>query len=171
MTGLFKKLIGKGKGIPSEQIPDIIDNLRLLAEAETNISVFYNLCALAAETEADLWTHIAAEELGHAENLKRMSALVAKEPELYAPGYSFNPASIRLFSLYVQNLVEEMEAGKIPLEKLHSIALEIENSAVELNVSKIVETANEEYNRLARQIDSESQDHRKAISLKKTGNA
>ena len=171
MTGLFKKLIGKGKEIPSEQIPDIINNLKLLAEAETNISVFYNLCALAAGPEADLWAHIAAEELGHAENLKRMAALVAEKPELYAPGYSFKPASIRLFSLHVQNLVEEMETGKIPREKLHSIALEIENSAVELNVGKIVETENEEYNRLARQIDSESQDHRRAISLEKAGNA
>jgi hypothetical protein len=166
MAGFFKKFIGKKGERPPQPIWEIINTLKLLAGAETNISVFYTLCAEAREGEADLWRPMAEAELGHAANLKKMASLIAEEPELYAPGYSFNATSIRLFSLHVQNLVEEMKAGKIPREKLFPLALEIENSAVELNVGKIVETAKEEYNKLALQIDSESQDHRKALSLK-----
>lgn len=160
---IFKKLIGRKEG-PSEKIRDIISNLKLLAEAESNISAFYKLCAEAGGTRADFWAPMAESELRHAENLRKMSSLIAEEPELYTPGYSFSPASIRLFSLHMRSLVEDMRAGKIPPEKLFSIALEIENSAIEQNVSKIVETAKEEYNELARQIEYEAKDHRNAIS-------
>ena len=160
MTSFFKKLVAKKEKSPSRQVQDVIDNLRLLAEAETNISVFYRLCAEATGDEANMWGPMATAELRHAENLKKMSSFIAEEPELYRPGYSFNPASIRLFSLHMQNLAEELKAGKIPREKLFAIAQEIENSAVKLNVVKIVETVKKEYNEIARQKDSESQDHR-----------
>jgi hypothetical protein len=169
MAGFFKKHFGKKEKKLSPEIRDIIDNLKLLAAAETNISVFYKLCAEASASESDLWTAMSEAEVGHARNLRKMSALIAEAPDLYTPGYSFNPTSIRLFSLHVETLVGEMKAGKIPLEKLFPIALDIENSAVELNVVKIVDTTNEEYNELARQIDSESEGHRAAVSEKSKG--
>lgn len=171
MTSFFKKLIGNKEVSPLLQGQDIINNLRLLAQAKTNISFFYRLCANATGDEANSWGPMAKTELQHAENLKKMSSLIAKEPDLYRSGYSINHASIRLFSLYMQHLVEEMEAGEIPLEKLFPIALEIENYAVKLNIDKIVETVQEKYNELDRKIDSESQDYRNAISLEKTEDA
>lgn len=171
MTSFFKKLIGKKEESPLLQGQDIINMLRLLSEAETNVSVFYRLCANATGDEENLWGPMAKTELQHAENLKKMSSLIAKKPDLYRSGYSINPASIRLFSLYMQHLAEEMEAGEIPREKLFSITQKIENYAVELNIGKIVETVQEEYNELTRKIDSESQDYRNSISLKETENA
>ena len=171
MTSFFKKLIGKKEVSPLREVQDVINNLRLLAEAETNISVFYRLCASAAGNEANLWGPMATARLQHAENLNKMSTLIAKEPHLYRSGYSINPASIRLFSLYMRNLAKDMEEGKIPREKLSLVALEIENYTVELNIGKIIEIVKDEYNDIARNIDSESRDHRNAISRREAENA
>jgi hypothetical protein len=57
-----------------------------------------------------------------------------------------------------------MREGDIaPGKKLFSIAHEIEHSAIELNIGRLVETDDEEFNGIARRIDAESREHRNAF--------
>jgi hypothetical protein len=155
---LFKKFFGS-----SDETTDLVDNLKLLAAAEANISTFYSLCAEAQEEKRDLWTSMAASESGHAEALGKIISLIMRNPKRYRPGHVFNSSAIRLFTMHMEGLTEKMKAGHVAPETLLSLAQEIENSAIELNISRLVETDDEECNSIARRIDAESREHRNAI--------
>jgi hypothetical protein len=89
-----------------------------------------------------------------------MADLVAKEPGKYRPGRAFNAASIRLFGLHLNDLVERMRAGKIKKNELLSLAVDIESSVVELNYREIVETDVPAYRALSRRLEEETGEHR-----------
>jgi hypothetical protein len=166
--GLFKRFLKSRSH--AEVIDDIIFNLGLLAESEAGISEFYGLCAgAAAADEKKFWKQMSESELRHQENIKKMITMIEKKPEDYKPGVSFSPASIRAFSLQVRGMVEDLKAGKIPSDKLYSVADEIENSIVEMDYSKIVKTDNAEFNKLVQEIDAESRDHRESVKAKIAG--
>ncbi len=159
----FLKRLLKKKDALSE-LKAVTTNLEFLADAETLISEFYRLCADAMEQDGALWNSLAEAELQHSENARQLIRLINRQPKLYKPGISFSTASIRMFTIQMQNLLEKMRAGKLPSDKLFSIAVEIEDSAVELNYGKIVKTKDKMFNALARQIDSESAEHKSTLS-------
>lgn len=146
-------------------IEDIVDTLPFLEEAEKSVSEFYLLCAEAFPESRDFWLSMAASELRHAENIRKMSALIKKEPKKYRAGYPFQPAAVRAFVLYLEGLVEKMKDGEIPREEVLSVAAGIENSAVELHYGEIVETHVEEFRLLAREIDGETAGHKSSLDL------
>ncbi len=98
-----------------------------------------------------------------------MIALIEKNPEDYAPGVSFKPASIRAFGLRVASMAENVKLGNVTDDELYSMADEIENSIVELDYSRIVKTGNAEFNKLVREIDDESLEHRNSLKQKIAG--
>jgi rubrerythrin len=149
---------------PLHALRDVTVNLEFLAEAETRISEFYQTCADAMVREREFWKSLADAELRHADIVREMIGLIAKQPELYKPGISFSTVMIRMFTMEMQRLVEQMHAGRISPDKMCAIALEIEDSTVELNYGKIVRTKNKAFLSLARQIDSDCVEHKSAIS-------
>jgi hypothetical protein len=162
----FKKRDKDSEGSEKKiTIRDVLDNLPLLGEAEKRVSEFYLLCAEVFPESKDFWLSMAASELRHAENIRKMLTLIEKEPKKYRPGYPFSPAAIRAFVLYLEGLVEKMRKGEIPRGKVLSIAAEIEDSAVELHYGDIVETHVEEYNLLASEIDGETAGHKSSLDL------
>jgi hypothetical protein len=161
--GFLGKLLGKDSSL---ELKDVMMNLELLADAEAQIADFYRLCAGAMPKERDLWNHLADQELEHSNIVMKMLGRIAGEPTHYNPGISFNTVTIRLFDVEMQRLVEQMNQGRISSEKLFSIALEIENSAVELSYATLVKTDDAIYNMLARQVDTESAEHKSAITSK-----
>lgn len=165
--GLFKRFFKSGSH--ADVIDDIIYNLRLLAESEAGLAEFYRLCAGAAAHEKDFWEQMSKSELRHQENIKKMIALIEKHPEDYAPGVSFNPASIRAFGLQVARMAENVKSGNVSDEERYSIADEIEDSVVELDYSRIVKTGNAEFNKLVQEIDAESREHRDSLKGKIAG--
>ena len=161
--GFLGKLLGKNSSL---ELKDVMINLELLAGAEAQIAEFYRLCAGAMPEEKDLWNHLADQELEHSDTVMKMRGRIAGEPTLYNPGISFSTVTIRMFDVEMQRLVEQMNQGRISPEKLFSIALEIENSAVEMNYGKLVKTDDAIYNMLAHRVDNESAEHKSAITSK-----
>lgn len=157
------KLLGKDSSL---KIRDIKTNLEFLSDAEAQISNFYRLCAGAMPEEQNLWNYLAAQELQHADAVKQMLERISLKPELYKPGMSFGTVTIRLFDVEMQRIVEQMNQGSIPPDKLFSIALEIEDATVELSYSRIVKTEDAIYNALANQVDRQSAEHKSAIMSK-----
>jgi len=83
----------------------------------------------------------------------KMLGRIAGDPALYKPGISFSTVTIRMFDVEIQRLVEQMNQGRISPEELFSIALEIENSAVELSYGTLVKTDDAIYNVLSHRVD------------------
>lgn len=164
----FKKIArDEDSGAPARKmtIQDVSDNMPLLEQAEKTVSEFYLLCSDAFPEKKDFWLSMAASELRHAENIRKMSALIEKEPRKYRAGYPFHPAAIRAFVFYLENLLEKMRNGEIPGEQALSVAAEIEDSAVELHYGEIVETGVEEFKILAHEIDDETAEHKRSLDL------
>jgi len=157
----WEKLLGKDS---LQELGDVITNLELLSDAEAQISDFYKLCASAMPKEKDFWNHLADQELQHSDKVRQMLGRIARNPELYRPGISFSTVTIRMFDMGTQTLVEQMKKGSMPSDKLFAVGLEIEDSMVELGYSKLVKTEDAPYNMLAHQIDSESAEHKSAIT-------
>lgn len=157
------KLLGKDSVY---ELKDVLINLEFLAEAESQISEFYRLCAEAMAKEQELWNSLADAEMQHSDYVWRMMGLIEKEPDLYKPGISFRTVTVRMFALEMQRLVEEVKAGRIPLEELFSIALEIEDSLVEIGYGGMVQTQDAALKSLAHLLDSESAAHKSSITAK-----
>ncbi len=158
----FKKFFEKKQASPHDS-RGLADNLKLLSEAEANISAFYLLCAEAHPEHKHLWTSMATSESGHAETIRKMASLVARNPGQYRTRTEFNASTIRLFSLRMESLAEKMKAGRIAPAMLFSIANEIEHSSMELNIGELIETGDEEFNSLARRVDAETREHRNSL--------
>ena len=150
-------------------LSDVLINLEFLADAEAGISEFYRLCAGAMAKHADLWNSLADEEAVHSQIVRKMNSLITKEPKLYSPGMSFSTVNIRLFAVEMQGLQERLSSGKLSPDKIFATALEIEDSIVELCYGKMVETKDKNYSLLAHRLDSDSAEHKKAISSRMNG--
>jgi hypothetical protein len=147
-------------------LQEVLVNLEFLTDAEERISEFYRLCATAAPKEAEFWNDLADQELKHAENVRGMIKRITRDPKQFKPATSFSTVTIRLFIVEMQGLTERLNAGHIPHDELFPIALEIENSIVEICYGQIVKTEDGIFNMLARHNDNESAMHRSSILSK-----
>lgn len=157
------KLLGKDS---IEELRDVMINLEFLADAETQISRFYRLCAGVMEKEKDLWSSLADAEMQHADYVGRMMVLIRKQPDQYKPGISFSTVNLRMFAVEMQRLAEEVNAGRKSRQELFSTALEIEDSVVEIGYGGMVRTEDAVFKSLAHLLDSESIKHKASISEK-----
>jgi rubrerythrin len=155
------KLLGKDS---LHELRDAITNLELLADAEAQISEFYRLCAGAMEKEKGLWNHLADQELQHADKVRQMLGRITLNPGFYRSGISFSTVTIRMFGVEMQSLVRQMNRRSFSPDQLFAIALEIEESAIEVSYSKLVKTEDALFNMMAHQIDAESAEHKSAIT-------
>jgi hypothetical protein len=144
-------------------IQEVIENLRFLSKGERYIAEFYRLCGDVFADEKAFWYDVAKCEQEHAEMALIMADLIEKEPEKYGPGKSFSVSVIRLFGFHVENLIERMRKGKILKQELLSVAADLESSVLELCYGDIVRTNVKEYCALARKLDEDTKEHRKAF--------
>jgi rubrerythrin len=147
-------------------LQEVLVNLGFLTDAEEKISEFYRLCAVAMPQEADFWQALAKQESKHAENVREMISRITREPKLFRPDNSFSTVEIRLFAVEMQTLTQQLNEGRVSHADLHSIALEIENSTVEVCYGRMVKTEDGIFNMLARQNDDESALHKSSILSK-----
>jgi hypothetical protein len=154
------KLVGRDS---LRDLEEAATNLGFLSDAEMGISKFYRQCAETIVKDKDFWNSLADEEVMHAESARKMAELITRHPTLYKPGTSFVTSTIRMFSLEMQNLAERMSKGQISSDELFAIALEIEDSAMEISYSKIIRSEEKLYISLAQQIDSGSASHKARI--------
>jgi len=157
----LSKLLGKSS---LQEMQEVIINLELLSDAETQISEFYGLCAGVMEREKGFWNHLAGQELQHADKGRQMLGRINQNPERFRPGIFLSTVTIRMFDVEMQSLVEQMKQGRIPPDKLFEIASEIEDSVVEISYGKLARTEDAVFNMLAHQIDAESAEHKSAIA-------
>jgi hypothetical protein len=147
-------------------LQEVLVNLEFLIDAEERISEFYRLCSIAVPQEADFWNALADQELKHAENVRGMINRITRNPKGFKPATSFSTVTIRLFILEIQHLTEKLNDGRLAHEELYPIALEIENSTVEVGYGKIVKTEDGIFKMLARNNDDESAMHKSSILSK-----
>jgi rubrerythrin len=159
---LFGKRRDKSKK-SEDGIDETLHNLNILARIEGEIAQFYYLCAEIFADERGFWEEMAASERRHVTHIQEMQELARNNPKEFKPGGQFTTASIRLFEMSIRDLPSRNKLTEIARRDLLSLVRDIENSAVETHYSKIVETDNEKFRRLAEEIDSETAAHKKLL--------
>jgi hypothetical protein len=153
----------------NSNIPDIktvTANLQIMSAIELDLSVLYKAFALLFPSERKFWTRIAGDEIMHADNIKRMIALLLGKKLLYKIGNPLNRKALLLLRNNVQLYISD--AKEIPLNEneVFSIARGLEESIIETRYLEYIMTEDEEYNDFLKLILKETAEHKKLLETK-----
>ncbi|MCX5776465.1 MAG: hypothetical protein NTX32_02405 [Candidatus Firestonebacteria bacterium] len=153
----------------NSNIPDIktvTANLQIMSAIELDLSVLYKAFALLFPPERKFWTSIAGDEIIHADNIKRMIALLLGKKLLYKIGNPLNRKALLLLRDNVQLYISD--AKEIPLNEneVFSIARGLEESIIETRYLEYITTEDEEYNDFLKLILKETAEHKKLLETK-----
>ncbi|MFH1367894.1 MAG: hypothetical protein ABII64_02080 [Elusimicrobiota bacterium] len=153
----------RGSEMGSMDLKNILATLQAMAEGEIAVCNLYRACAERWPEDRDILDTLIDDELKHSAYLKKIYEMVEKNPGKYEVGRSFNPVGVRTFISYVNQNTAKVKNGGLPRERMMNIALDIENSLLEQKFSELLKTGDIEFATLAKEIDSETLNHRKKI--------
>ncbi|MCX5794599.1 MAG: hypothetical protein NTY77_03775 [Elusimicrobia bacterium] len=143
----------------TRQEAQIAEALAAMKEAEQAVADFYTACAKFCPGNGDLWLDLAQQEQRHARIAARMGEIFASRPEDFQPGRPFNAVAIRTFIKGVKCSQERALKGELQQRQLIGVARDIESSIIESRFSGIVQTEDQEFLELMRQLLDETADH------------
>jgi hypothetical protein len=138
----------------------IQETLEAMREAELAVAELYEACAETWPQDPPCWKELSAEERRHAENLSKMSALLAARPDVFSPGRPFRAAAVRTFIKGVRWNRDRVKSGELDLARFYSVARDLENSLIESRIAEIVITDDPEYTALAQRVVADTRRHR-----------
>ncbi len=144
----------------------VLNLLEVLMEAELAVSEFYGACADTWDEDKDFWLHLVGEEKKHAENIKKMGAIISRMPDQFTAGRPITPIAVKTFISDLKNKTECCKNGEIQREKILFIARDIEKSIIESKYAEIVKTDNLEYKTLMKSLVEETRVHLDMVNRK-----
>ncbi|MDD5628326.1 MAG: hypothetical protein PHU21_04635 [Elusimicrobia bacterium] len=141
------------------QQAQIAETMAAMKDAELAVSEFYTVCANISPQDAELWQDLSKQEANHAQIVAQMEKLFATRPEDFRPGRPFNAVAIRTFIKGIKWNQERALKGALPRRQLIGVARDIESSIIESSFRNIVETQNQEFQELMKQLLDETADH------------
>jgi hypothetical protein len=150
-------------------LEELQEVLKIMAQCETAISILYKLCSQTWKEDEDFWLSLNKDEIKHSENVKKMAEIIrnrlgSEATFLYNRPFTVN--SVQSAINGIMKTVERLKNEDISKKKILSIALDIENSALERRYSEIVKTNDIEYQSISKTIDEETRAHRDKIRKK-----
>jgi len=148
-------------------LEELQEVLKIMAQCETAISILYKLCSQT--WKEDFWLSLNKDEIKHSENVKKMAEIIrnrlgSEATFLYNRPFTVN--SVQSAINGIMETIERLKSEDISKKKILSIALDIENSALERKYSEIVKTNDIEYQAISKTIDEETRAHRDKIRKK-----
>lgn len=140
--------------------------LNLMRDLEQAAADFYFFCSNADQADPIFWDKIRLDEMKHAEYLDRIIRLVESMPATFKPGLTFGETTIRDGYDLIQRGIARAESGKMSAAELLAFAHDIEQLIVEKNYMQAVESNNETFNKLIKEIVADTMEHRAWIDLK-----
>jgi len=150
-------------GADVEKITKVLD---AMSQYELLLADFYEHCAGLWAEDRSLWNNLARAEIRHADNIKKMKAIIVKKQEAFAVGRPFNLIALNTAETGLKDNTRRLKAGEISREKMLILGRDIEHSILESNYAEIVKTADVEYNTLMKDILSQTHEHKRIIQEK-----
>lgn len=144
----------------------IVDLLKVLAEAEKEVAALYQVCREKFPGDNDFWNNLINAELKHEKNLKKMLDILLKKADLFKMGRPLNIQGIKTFIYGIKENGRRVIEGELKNDKIYYIIKDIEMSIIENKLNEIVETNDIEYLQLANEIVMETQMHKMIIDRK-----
>lgn len=133
-----------------------------LARCEENISILYGTYAKRFPESHEFWADLARKEVHHAKLLRTTGRLLHEGTLLLHLG-RFEVDKIKAFLAKVGEEIDLAKKGEI--DALHAIktALYIESSVLDAHFYDIVQSEAEEYQKVAEELSTDTQNHVKAV--------
>jgi hypothetical protein len=145
-------------------LKNLMDVMKMMADAERLIGEFYRNCAEQWEEDRDFWRAIADEEEKHARNIESMARIIALKPERFEIGRPFNQMGIQTFMNGIADHLKRLQEGLVNRERAMFVALDIEASVLEKCYHELVRTNDAEYLILMNELTKEAGEHRHSIA-------
>lgn len=146
-----------------QNIAQVFSHLEIM---ETTVSGLYEMAARQWPADAALWDDMSKEEIKHAEYIKLLAAIVAKNPDNFVIGRPINITSINSSVTWINKNIADIKNGSLDKNKMHFLARDIEQSILEAKYAEFLKTDNQEYNKLIKLVFEETISHRKKIDDK-----
>ena len=144
-------------------LDSIIGVLEAMIQYELSLSEIYETCAGVSKEDESFWRNLSQAEILHANNIKKMIAILTEKYEHFETGRPFNLAALNTAMRGVKDMTGRVSRGEVSREKMLILARDFEQSVLESHYAEIVKTIDVEYQKLMKNILSQTQEHKKAI--------
>lgn len=141
----------------------IIQLLNLLRETESALGEFYGRCAFFFPEDEDIWEELKSEEIIHAEQVERLTDIVTEKKEKFLLG-EFDPVTLKSFLDDIEDQRDILERGELTRDQAIAVARDYEDTLVEKQFLRIVESDDPEFIRLTEKIEQEEREHLEKLS-------
>ncbi|TFG36005.1 MAG: hypothetical protein E4H45_02045 [Nitrospirales bacterium] len=142
---------------------NIMSILDTMIQYELSLSELYEACAGVSKGDEAFWRNLSQAEILHANNIRKMIAILTEKRERFEMGRSFNLAVLNTALTGVKDTTGRVSRGEVPREKMLILARDFEQSVLESHYAEIIKTTDWEYQTLMENILSQTQEHKKAI--------
>jgi hypothetical protein len=149
--------------LTSGDLKGILEVLKSMEELEVAVADLYGTCAGYCSEDMDFWRALAGAEMKHAENIRKMIAIISKKPENFQKGRPFNVFATRTTISGIRNNIEKITKEQITKTGVWFIARDLEQSLMEQRYSDIVKTDDIEFLTLVREIGTETVAHKNEL--------
>jgi hypothetical protein len=141
-------------------IQEAIQGLAKMAELEIAVSRFYATCGERWDIDGSIWARLAAMEVQHAVNIRKIADIVKKKPGKFKIVRFVNISGMDAILSRLQHQTKRVDENLVTQKEAVLIAGDAENSLLEMLYTKIFETDDTEYQELISAIVAETVDHR-----------
>lgn len=141
----------------------VVEVLSHLSKLETALSELYQECAKTWQETADLWESISQEEIEHAQYLDQIAEIVQQQPNCFLLQRSFSVPAITTFTAAINRRVEMVRARTMSLRDALGVALDFENSVLEMRFIDYLRFKDATHNNLVRTIEAQTRTHRQKL--------
>ena len=144
----------------SQNLQQLQKVMEEMMDLEIALADLYHACSQAFPGDTQFWYAIKRQKEHHADAVRKISALVAADPQDFAPGGNLNAAPFKTIKKGILAHIAALKRGEIAQAAMVTIARDIEGSVIELNYRGLVNTANAKFLEGIKRIDDETMAHK-----------
>ncbi|PKL43408.1 MAG: hypothetical protein CVV41_10135 [Candidatus Riflebacteria bacterium HGW-Riflebacteria-1] len=149
------------------KVQELLDLIDAFTANELALAGYYELCAEKFPQESEQWKRLMAEEEMHAQVFRKIRKSVEEKPEMWKIG-RFTIQTVNLICKSVKDKTEELKRGSINPKYAINFIADVEQSLIEGNISKSLDTEVEEFRALLNRVQEDTTGHKQLLlSLRK----
>ena len=141
---------------------ELLELIDAFASNELALASYYELCAEKFPENSDKWKRLMIEEEMHAQVFKKIRQSVEEAPDKWKMG-CFTLQTVNLICKSVKDKTEELRRGTINPKYAINFIVDVEQSLIESNISKALETEVEEFRQLLNKVQEDTTGHKQLL--------
>lgn len=141
---------------------ELLELIDAFASNELALASYYELCAEKFPEDREQWKRLMVEEEMHAQVFRKIRRSVEEAPDKWKMG-RFAIQTVNLICKSVKDKTEELRRGTINTKYAINFIVDVEQSLIESNISKALETEVEEFKQLLNKVQEDTTGHKQLL--------